>query len=119
MALGRPSSLRATRPQAGSSVCESRSHSTVEMLQPGPNSGVCLLLAPLKYADECQECVMSAIRPNRIGRAGLLMSVDRGGPEASGIRSTWREQPTTDVLATHSLPIVKATQAIAANDLLH
>ena len=37
--------------------------STVEMLQPGPNSGVCLLLAPLKYADECQECVMSAIRP--------------------------------------------------------
>jgi hypothetical protein len=39
---------------------------------------------------------MSAIRPNRTGRAGLLMSVDRGRPEVSGIRSTRRDQPLTD-----------------------
>jgi hypothetical protein len=40
---------------------------------------------------------MSVIRPNRTGRAGLLMSVDRGRPEVSAIRSTRRDQPLTDV----------------------
>jgi hypothetical protein len=36
-------------------------------------------------------------RPNHTGRAGLLMSVDRGGPEVSGIWSTPCDQPLTDV----------------------
>jgi hypothetical protein len=40
---------------------------------------------------------MSGIRPNRTGLAGLLMSVDRGRPEVSAMRSNRRDQPITDV----------------------
>ena len=42
---------------------------------------------------------MSGFRPNRTGQAGLLMSVDRGRPEVSGIRSNRREQPEGDTPA--------------------
>jgi hypothetical protein len=40
---------------------------------------------------------MSGIRPNRTVQAGLLMSVDRGRPEVSAIRSNRRDQPLTDL----------------------
>jgi hypothetical protein len=35
--------------------------------------------------------------PIQISQAGLLMSVDRGRPEVSGIRLKRRDQPLTDV----------------------
>jgi hypothetical protein len=40
---------------------------------------------------------MSAIRPNRISQAGLLMSGDRGRPEVCAIPSNRSDQPLTDV----------------------
>jgi hypothetical protein len=41
--------------------------------------------------------VMSGIRPNRIGQAGLLMSGDRDRPEVSAIRSSRSVQPVEDM----------------------
>jgi hypothetical protein len=40
---------------------------------------------------------MSGIRPNLPDQAGFSMSVDRGRPEVSAIRSNRRDQPITDV----------------------
>jgi hypothetical protein len=47
---------------------------------------------------------MSAIRPSQTGRADLLMSVDRGWPEVSAIRSNRREQPIADIAYLVSPP---------------